>query len=78
MDNDKVIDNTTKRFDYVEWDEVAQSRSDALKSLCMTLEASINPLADSREKSMAITKLEETFMWIGKAVRSDMLKRKGE
>lgn len=64
------------RFDYVGWDEKAQNLSDSLKSQCLCIEAMINPMADSREKSMAITKLEETFMWIGKAVRSDLLKRK--
>lgn len=63
------------RFDYVAWDDKAQNYCDALKSLCLTIEASINPMIDSREKSMAITKLEETFMWIGKAIRSDLIKR---
>lgn len=63
------------RFNYVEWDEKAQNLSDSLKSQCLCVEAMINPLTDSREKSMAITKLEETFMWIGKAIRTDMLSR---
>ncbi len=65
------------RFDYVEWDEKAQSLSDSLKSQCLCIEAMVNPMADSREKSMTITKLEETFMWIGKAIRSDLIARKG-
>lgn len=63
------------RFDYVAWDEKAQNLCDSLKSQCLCIEAMINPMADSREKSMAITKLEETFMWIGKAIRSDLIKR---
>jgi hypothetical protein len=63
------------RYDYVAWDEKAQHQSDGMKGLCLGLEASINSLTDSREKSMAITKLEETFMWVGKAIRSDLLKR---
>lgn len=63
------------RFDYVTWDERAQNLSDSVKSQCMCIEAMINAMTDSREKSMAITKLEETFMWVGKAIRSDLLKR---
>jgi hypothetical protein len=59
----------------VKYDEKAQNLSDALKSQCLCIEAMINPIANSREKALALTALEETFMWIGKAIRSDLLNR---
>jgi hypothetical protein len=64
------------RFDYVAWDENSQKQSDGFKKQCLELEEYIaGSFSDSREKSMAITKLEELFMWIGKAIRTDQLKR---
>lgn len=65
----------SSRFDYVAWDEESQNICNTLKVQCQTVEAELIHLSESREKSMAITKLEETFMWIGKAIRSDQLKR---
>ncbi len=66
-----------KRFDYVKYDEKAQSLQDSCKGHCMVLELFLNNLPDSREKSLAITKIEEAYMWMGKAIRDDQINRNG-
>lgn len=64
------------RFDYVHFDNRSDNSSQGSKALCKALESFIEEnLENSREKSSAITKLEECFMWIGKAIKVDQLKR---
>jgi hypothetical protein len=64
------------KFDYVEWDENSQLICDDLKGRVEELDAMIlTMLGHSRERFLAVTKLEECFMWLGKAIRSDQLKR---
>lgn len=65
------------RFDYVKYDEKAESLQVSIKSQFACIEAMINPLTDSREKSLAMTKLEEAYMWIGKLIRNDQIARNG-
>jgi hypothetical protein len=59
----------TKRFDYVKYDATSVQLQDAFKLLCRHLEAAIDTLPDTRPKAIAMGKLEETYMWIGKAIR---------
>jgi hypothetical protein len=47
-----------------------------LKRIFQTLENSIDSnLLNSREKSLALTKLEETWMWVGKSIKIDQEER---
>ena len=49
------------------------------KDQCTTLERLIeNLLPGSREASLAITKLEECYMWIGKAIRNSQVESGGD
>jgi hypothetical protein len=57
------------RFDYVRYDEVSQDMQEAAKEAVQEVELVINLLPEGRAKSLALTKLEECYMWIGKAVR---------
>lgn len=74
------------RFDYVKYDDHAFALQGLTKDMVMELEkmidtigSSLDPLADKskvgRSKAMAITKLEEVYMWIGKAIRDDQIAR---
>jgi hypothetical protein len=73
------------RFDYVQYDNFAVEQSAKFKVAVEGLEKIINmefPPAgpghqDSvgRAKSLALTKLEECYMWIGKAIRDSQLGR---
>ena len=75
------------RFDYVKYDEGAVEQQESAKVLCQKLETMINSIGYSlgpdehkkviAEKILAIRKLEETYMWIGKAIRDDLIARNG-
>lgn len=66
------------RFDYVKYDENSQTKSNLLKSIFVSVEKYIDlELPNSRAKSLAITALEECYMWVGKAIRDDQIARNG-
>lgn len=75
------------RFDYVKYDEGAIEMQESAKSLCQKLETQINSIGYSlgpeehkkviAEKILALRKLEECYMWIGKAIRNDQIERNG-
>jgi hypothetical protein len=64
-----------RRFDYIKYDKAAQAKQADAKSMCENLEKFILTLPGGRAQSLAITKLEEVYMWIGKAIRDDQLAR---
>lgn len=65
------------RFDYVRYDEPAMSQQAFFKSKFQTLENSIDGFRDGRSKSLALTALEEAYMWIGKMIRDEQIARVG-
>lgn len=66
------------RLDYVKYDEKSQSLQESIKSQCMCIEAMMNGgLSEGRAKALALTKLEEFYMWVGKAIRDEQIKRNG-
>ena len=68
----------TNRFDYVKYDEIAVDRQAMFKTVFMNLETVVNSaLKSPRAKALVLTKLEEAYMWIGKAIRDDQIERNG-
>ena len=66
------------RFDYVKYDEGAVVDQETAKELVINLEQFIGLRTTSpRAKALALTKLEECYMWIGKAIRDDQIVRNG-
>jgi hypothetical protein len=65
------------RLEYIEYDEHAKRGQEIFMEAFVELESMILPLHDCREKSIALTKLEEAFMWIGKYIRNDQIRRMG-
>jgi hypothetical protein len=66
------------RFDYVKYDSDAMDLQKIFKYSMICLENDINSLLVSpRAKALALTKLEEVYMWIGKAIRDDQISRNG-
>lgn len=63
------------RFDYVKYGEIAIKQQEDAKNAVIGVELEIDRLADGRAKSLAYTKLEECYMWIGKALRDEQIKR---
>lgn len=65
------------RLDYVKYDEEATSLQALFKMTFDNLVEALEKMPSSREAALAITKLEESYMWVGKAIRNNQLKRKG-
>jgi len=65
------------RFDYIKYDEKAAQDQLGFKTICQQLEAQINQLGSGRPKSIALAKLEEVYMWIGKSIRDEQVERLG-
>ena len=67
------------RFDYVLYDKKAAMDQATFKQMFQALEGGIaSQLGQSRPASLAMTKLEEAYMWIGKAIRDDQIARDGK
>jgi len=65
------------RFSYVKYDDKAAEQQKGFKEMHELLAQNIEQLSDGRGKALALTKLEECYMWIGKAIRDDQIKRNG-
>lgn len=65
------------RFDYVKYDATAALQQAAFKQQFQTIEELANGLAPGRAKALILTKLEEAYMWVGKAIRDDQIARNG-
>jgi hypothetical protein len=66
------------RFDYVRYDDRATNVQGTLKTKFQEIEAYAEAFMESpRAKALFMTKLEEAYMWAGKAIRDDQVKRNG-
>lgn len=63
------------RFDYVKYDHRSVEQQTNFKAEFEQLESLVNELEDGRAKSLVFTKLEEAYMWVGKAIRDTQIKR---
>ena len=66
----------SKRFDYVKYDEAANKKQAEAKTLFVALEGWIERnLSPGRAKALVLTKFEESYMWIGKAIRDEQIEQ---
>lgn len=65
----------TSKFDYVKYDDQAAGQQAFYKEKFMELDSVVESLNPGRAKSLAITKLEEAYMWVGKALRDEQIAR---
>ena len=66
------------RFDYVKYDEEAVQIQNNFKDDVTQIETHIKmQLKSPRAVALALTKLEEFYMWVGKAIRDDQIERNG-
>jgi len=66
------------RFDYVKYDEKAAEDQAQFKALFEEVETAITRnLKPGRASSLVLTKIEEAYMWIGKAIRDEQIARNG-
>ncbi len=68
----------SSRFDYVKYDAAHVEMQQEGKQLCLDLESFIDQMVPGRPKSLALTALEESYMWIGKAVRDSQVAAEGQ
>ena len=61
------------RFDNVQYDAASTLMHAGIKAKFEELEAMIEALPGSRPTSLALTSLEESYMWVGKAIRDDQI-----
>jgi hypothetical protein len=65
------------RFDYVKYDDRSAERQANFKTAFQALEMMVDGLSEGRAKSLVMTKLEEAYMWVGKAIRDDQVYHRG-
>lgn len=66
------------RYDYVQYDDYASQIQAQFKAAFQNLETIIeDALPNGRATSLVHTKLEEAYMWVGKAIRDDQVARNG-
>lgn len=63
------------RFDYVKYDEISQVNQDAFKSMVCELSIHIAGMGDNHYKTLAMDRLEECYMYIGKCIRDEQFGR---
>jgi hypothetical protein len=71
------IAQSKNRFDYVAYDNLSKEIQGDFKQDFMGLERRIENLIDGRSRELAVTALEEAYMWVGKAIRDDQIIRNG-
>jgi hypothetical protein len=75
----KEYEKMPNRFDYIKYDDKALNDQERFKALFVYLENEVNAsLKSPRAKALVLTKLEEGYMWIGKAIRDDQIERNGK
>lgn len=65
-----------RRFSYIRYDEVSVAKGQDFKKLFVDLATKTEEqLSNGRAKALVLTKLEEAYMWIGKAIRDEQMSR---
>ena len=77
-ENKLRVGKSENMFDYVEYDSTSIEIQKQFKIQVLSLFSSIELLGHSRYTSLAITDLEKTYMWIGKAIRESQIERNKE
>ncbi len=63
------------RFDYVQFDKETTDDLLKIKEKFQELEKMIDSLENGRAKSLVYTSLEESYMWVGKALRDEQIQK---
>jgi len=71
------ISVNTGRFEYVAFDDQAKDDQREAKLIAVCFESFIERLPGGRAQALALTALEECYMWIGKAIRDEQIARTG-
>ncbi len=76
--NNPNVPTTQSRFDYVQYDKKAAEDQALIKQKYMELEQLIEErVHNTTARGRIFVKLEESYMWVGKAIRDDQNERNG-
>lgn len=65
-----------RRFDYIRYDDFSKNLQEDFKKKFEAIEMNaMMQLSDSRARSLMLSRLEEAYMWIGKAIRDMQIAR---
>lgn len=67
-----------QRFSYVKYGEQAMKQQQDLRVAFEAIETLVDGLSDGRAKALVYTKLEEAYMWTGKAIRDHQIMQTGK
>ncbi len=67
----------SQRFSYVKYDDVSVALQNRFRDLFESIEHLTTLLPNTRHSALVFTKLEEAYMWVGKAVRDAQIARTG-
>jgi hypothetical protein len=67
---------TMSRFSYVKYDQESVELQNRFKAKFEEIETYLAVLPEGRAKSLVMTKLEEAYMWVGKAIRDEQAKHR--
>lgn len=65
----------SSRFDHVTYDFLSRLLQAKFKERFNCISAEVEKLPDGRSRQHAIDRLEEAYMWVGKAIRDGQLNR---
>jgi len=70
---------TINRFDFIEYDDLSREQQLNFKNQFIKIANDIEAISTGNERSslIALVKLEECYMWVGKAIRDNQIIRKG-
>lgn len=72
------MQNDIQRFSYVKYDKKATDEQAKFKEVFEELDQLVQQLDGGRAQSLVFTKLEEAYMWVGKAIRDSQISRTGK
>jgi hypothetical protein len=65
------------RFDYVKYDEESIQLQTEIKTTAEKLHVQISKLGAGLNQEYAVKSLEECYMWVGKTIRDNQIRRNG-
>lgn len=66
------------RFSHIIYDAASLSQQGAFKQTVEELSTHLEAQPNGRYKALALTSLEEAYMWIGKMIRDEQLAREAQ
>lgn len=67
----------SQRFSYIKYDDHSMALQQKFRDLFESIEHLTTLLPNTRHSALVFTRLEEAYMWVGKAIRDAQIARTG-